>query len=142
MSWLGLARPSTTDGAGRGKDVDGRHKAGHDAVGDRSRYVSAYGACPGHPPPTVAAQMAGTRPAMTIERRPYPQPAAPFAPAHADTRRLCAPSGDTLWASGLPSRSRHEPLTPPPRSTDPLHRQQRLPGTGPATCPAAMRLAG
>jgi len=27
-------------------------------------------ACPGHPPPTVEAQMAGTRPAMTIGRRP------------------------------------------------------------------------
>src|SRR4051812_19309350 len=27
-------------------------------------------ACPGHPPPAVAVQMAGTRPAMTIERRP------------------------------------------------------------------------
>src|SRR5690242_10374570 len=27
-------------------------------------------ACPGHPPPTVEALMAGTRPAMTIGRRP------------------------------------------------------------------------
>jgi hypothetical protein len=27
---MGLARPSTTGGADRGKVVDGRHKAGHD----------------------------------------------------------------------------------------------------------------
>src|SRR3954451_24411724 len=30
MSWPGLARASTAGGADRGKDVDGRHKAGHD----------------------------------------------------------------------------------------------------------------
>src|SRR5690349_16465242 len=30
VSWPGLARPSTTCGAETEKDVDGRHKAGHD----------------------------------------------------------------------------------------------------------------
>src|SRR3954462_4484783 len=33
LSWPGLARPPTTGGADRGKDVDGRHKAGHDTGG-------------------------------------------------------------------------------------------------------------
>ncbi len=33
VSWPGLARPSTTCGAGRGKVVDGRAKPGHDTVG-------------------------------------------------------------------------------------------------------------
>src|SRR3954452_19053148 len=33
LSWPGLARPPTTGGADRGKDVDGRHRAGHDTGG-------------------------------------------------------------------------------------------------------------
>jgi tRNA threonylcarbamoyladenosine biosynthesis protein TsaE len=39
VSWPGLARPSTTGGADRGKDVDGRHKAGHDTgdAGDAAK---------------------------------------------------------------------------------------------------------
>ena len=36
-------------------------------------------ACPGHPPPAVEARMAGTRPAMTMGRRPCS--ARPLAPA-------------------------------------------------------------
>src|SRR5690242_7986878 len=45
VSWPGLARPSTTGGADRGRDVDGWHKAGHDTKSNRRRYFNAYGAC-------------------------------------------------------------------------------------------------
>jgi hypothetical protein len=46
-----LARPSTTGGVDRDKVVDGRHKAGHDAVGTilpPARYFNAYADKPGH----------------------------------------------------------------------------------------------
>src|SRR4051812_9379075 len=60
VSWPGLARPSTTGGADRGKDVDGRHRAGHD--------TEAAG-------PTMSAPME-TRPAMTERQPSRPVPVA------------------------------------------------------------------
>ena len=66
VSWPGLARPSTTGGADRGKDVDGRHKhalgraagpargAGHDTGGAGPAKLAPMGRVP-----AVCASAAG-----------------------------------------------------------------------------------
>jgi hypothetical protein len=38
-SWPGLSRPSTSFLVGGGEDVDARHKAGHDDVGESASYL-------------------------------------------------------------------------------------------------------
>ena len=89
--------------------------ARHDVVATAKlpvRYVSAYGACPGHPPPAVAAQMAGTAPGHDGEATgPAPNPFSirrfiliAMGPSLAMTRWERPPRGST-------SRLRKNPRT-------------------------------